>query len=75
MEVSIPVLVTKLSKVIPSHPLLLGGQRRLGDEPSAQRELEPWSIDVASVIELFEASGRAAAGLFIKFTLRPLIIY
>ena len=43
MGVSIPVLVTKLSKVITSHPLLLGGQRRLGDGPSAQLELVPWS--------------------------------
>ena len=26
-----------------SYPLLLGGQRRLGDGPSAQLELVPWS--------------------------------
>ena len=31
------------------------------------------AIEVASVIELSEASGRVAAGLF-KFTLRPLIL-
>ena len=32
------------------------------------------TIEVASVIELSEASGRVVAGLFIKFTLRPLIL-
>ena len=34
------------------------------------------AIEVASVIELSEALGRVAAGLFmfIKFTLRPLIL-
>ena len=30
--------------------------------------------EVASVIKLWEASGRVAAGLFIKFTLRALIL-
>ena len=32
------------------------------------------TIEVASVINLSEALGPTAAGLFIKFTLRPLIL-
>ena len=35
---------------------------------------EVGGIEVASVIEFSKASGRVAACLFIKFTLRPLIL-
>ena len=53
-------------------------QRAVHESCTTARQCNFAAVDIevayASVKELLEASGRVAAGLFIKFTLRPLIL-